>query len=400
RVGAAGALFAVFALIASERIVALSYWPIHPNFSLLVAFLYAGAVLRGAVDGQRWWLVGSGLLLGLLTQLHFSYFLLLPCHALLVAFGNDQEDRWTKPLALVAVFVPLAPYLLLDALAGFPNIAQIIQQPRFHPAYVPAKPFGNAAILPMVFSWSQEVAGPLSGLLSTLTTPLIGLGIVIGVGSVAVSAGSERRPMTPALAVAILFCVPVAELTALGMGYNSRHTIAAVPALFMLAGIGFGGAVRLLRPTQAWLGTAAIVPLLVVLGIRAADSANMTRIAQSEGEWAVDYKSREAIATDLAVRLGVSPEVYAKRTFWWWVGWSIDPAIYAGIYRRAAGGAAPTSPLPDDHYVLITGASELPPFLKAAFDDKGSRPVGGMYVHTAVPKPTTASPPPSSNADT
>jgi hypothetical protein len=72
--GPAGSLFAVFTLIASERILALSYWPIHPNFSLFFAFLYACALLRGAVDGRRGWLIFSGILLGILTQFHFSYF--------------------------------------------------------------------------------------------------------------------------------------------------------------------------------------------------------------------------------------------------------------------------------------------------------------------------------------
>ena len=152
RVGPPGALFAVFAFIASERIVALSYWPIHPNFSIFFAFLYAAAVLRGSVDGRRGWLIFSGLLLGLLTQLHFSYFLLVPCHVLLVLFGNAAPDRGTRPLAIAAVLVPLAPFLLIDALQGFPNIAQIAERPRFHSLY-PNKPFGNAGLLLLIFGW-------------------------------------------------------------------------------------------------------------------------------------------------------------------------------------------------------------------------------------------------------
>src|SRR5262249_28014455 len=93
--GPAGALFAVFALTASERIVALSYWPIHPNFSLLFAFLYTCALLRGTADGRRGWLIFSSILLGILTQLHFSYFLLLPPHILLVVLATTGRDRWT-----------------------------------------------------------------------------------------------------------------------------------------------------------------------------------------------------------------------------------------------------------------------------------------------------------------
>jgi hypothetical protein len=398
-VGPAGALFAVFALIASERIVALSYWPIHPNFSLFFAFVYAAAILRGAVGGHRGWLIFSGLLLGVLTQLHFSYFLLVVCHVLLVLFGNGQPDRWTKALAIAAIFVPLGPFLLIDALHGFPNIAQIAERPRFHGLY-PNRLFGNVGLLPLVLGWVRQTGGPLSNLLSQLTMLLMGVGLAIGIGSVAASNKSTRGSMTPAFAATILFCAPLFELTALGMGYNSRHTLAIVPAAFMLAGFGFAGLVGMLRPARAWIATAAILPLLAVVGVRAADSADMARIVQSEGEWAIDYKSREAIATDMVVRLGVSPEHYAKRTIWWWVGWSIDPAIYARIFARVAPLGGQKSLLAPDQYLLVTEKSELPPFLATLFDSQNNRPVAGMHLHVATPKPTLAGVLPSSNADT
>jgi len=399
RVGPPGALFAVFAFIASERIVALSYWPIHPNFSIFFAFLYGAAVLRGSVDGRRGWLIFSGLLLGLLTQLHFSYFLLVPCHVLLVLFGNAAPGRGTRPLAIAAVLVPLVPFLLIDALQGFPNIAQIAERPRFHSLY-PNKPFGNAGLPLLIFGWIRQVGGLLSGLLSQLTVVLIGLGFAIGIGSHMQARQLGRPRMTPAFAAAILFCLPLAGLTVLGMGYNSRHTIAVVPGLFMLAGIGFAGLVRLLHPPRAWIGTTAVLPLLLLVALRAADSTAMAKIVQSEGEWAVDYKSREAIAMDLAVRLGVSPEAYARRTFWWWVGWSIEPSMYARIYQRVVPPGAQRPALPDNQYVLITSEAELPPFLGVVFDVNSSRPVGGMHVHSATPRAKLGSVLPSSNADT
>jgi hypothetical protein len=398
-VGPAGALFAVFALIASERIVALSYWPIHPNFSLFFAFLYAATILRGAVGGHRGLLIFSGLLRGILTQLHFSYFLLVLCHVLLVLFGNCQPDRWTKPLAIAAIFVPLGPFLLIDALQGFPNLAQILERPRLHGLY-PNRLFGNVGLLPLIFGWVRQIGGPVSNFFSQLTMLLIGMGIAMGIASVAISKKSQRGSMTPAFAATILFCGPLFELTALGMGYNSRHTLATVPALFMLAGFGFAGIVGALRPARAWIATATILPLLAVVAARAVDAANMARIVQSEGEWAIDYKSREAIAMDMAVRLGVSPELYSKRTIWWWVGWSIDPAIYARIYGRSVPAGDQNSLLAPDQYVLVTDKAELPPFLDAVFDREGSRPVGGMHVHVATPKPKLASLLPSSNADT
>jgi hypothetical protein len=394
--GPPGALFAVFALIASERIVALSYWPIHPNFSLFFAFLYACSLLRGTVDGRRGWLIFSGVLLGILTQLHFSYFLLLPCHVLLVLLGNYDRDRWTKPFAIAVVFIPLAPFLVIDAVQGFPNISQISQRPRFHSLY-PNMLFGNAGLLPLVLGWSQEVSGPLSNILSTLTMLMIALGIAIGLGSVAASTRSTW--MTPALAATVLFCVPAFELTFLGMGYNTRHTLAIVPALFILAGFGFAGAVTVIGPARRWLGTWLIFPLLMVLGIRAANSAAIEKISRSEGEWAVDYRSREAIAKDLAVRLGMTPQVYARRTFWWWVGWSIDPEAYADVYRRSVASlGARKSLLTSDQYVLVTSAAELPPFLQRVFVAEESRLVAEMYVHLARPRNNVALP--SANADT
>ncbi len=392
--GPAGALFAVFTLIASERILALSYWPIHPNFSLFFAFLYACALLRGAVDGRRGWLISSGVLLGILTQLHFSYFLLLPCHVLLVLLGNYDRDRWTKPLAIAAFLVPLAPFLVIDAVQGFPNIWEIAQRPRFHGLY-PSQPFGNAGLLPMVFGWSQEASGPLANILSTLTMLTIALGIAIGLGSVA----TPPKWMSPALAATVLFCVPAFELTVLGMGYNTRHTLAMVPALFMLAGFGFAGLVNVIGPAKRWLGTWLILPLLIFLGVRAGNSPAIEKISRSEGEWAIDYASREAIAKDLILRLRMPPDLYAAKTFWWWVGWSIDPEIYADIYRRVAPGQSTTdSPLMADQYVLVTEAAELPPMLKSVFDDLESRPVAGMFVHLATPKKSVI--PPSANADT
>ncbi len=365
--GPAGALFAVFALIASERIVALSYWPIHPNFSLFFAFLYACALLRGAGDGRRGWLIFSGLLLGILTQLHFSYFLLLPCHVVLVLLGNYDRDRWTKPLAIAVFLIPLAPFLVIDTVQGFPNISQIAQRPRFHGLY-PNKPFGNAGLLPLVFGWSQEISGPLSNILSTLTTLMIALGIAVGLGSVAGSARSGR--ITPARAATVLFCIPAFELTVLGMGYNTRHTLAMVPALFILAGFGFAGVMNVVGPAKQWLGTWLILPLLMVLGVRAANSAAIEKISRSEGEWAIDYRSRETIAKDLAGRLGMPPQVYARKTYWWWVGWSIDLEAYADVYRRSVAslGARKSS---------LTGAP-------ASLSRKGrpaARSAGGIRPH-------------------
>jgi hypothetical protein len=121
------------------------------------------------------------------------------------------------------------------------------------------------------------------------------------------------------------------------------------------------------------------------------------RTSRSEGEWAIDYRSREMVAKDLILRLGVPPDIYASKTIWWWVGWSIDPEIYADIYRHVAPAPA-TSLLTPDQYVLVTQAAELPPILKSVFDDLESRPVAGMFVHVATPKRSVI--PPSANADT
>ena len=284
-VGPAGALFAVLALAASERIVALSYWPIHPNFSLFFAVVYACAVIRGAVDAHRGWLIFSGLLLGVLTQLHFSYFLLLPAHFLLVGFGNGPRDRWTRPLAAAAVLVPLAPFLIIDALQGFPNITQIAERPRFH-AHYPNAPLGNIRLLSVGLAWPQQIRGPYADVFSQLTVLLIGIGVALGLGSAMAMRTSPRARMTPAFAATLLLCVPLFELNAQGLGYNSRHTLSMMPALFILAAVGFAAVMQLLRATRPWVGVALMLPLIAVLGLRAADSRAIATVVQSEGEWA------------------------------------------------------------------------------------------------------------------
>jgi hypothetical protein len=395
-VGPAGALVAVFVLVGSDRVLNLSYSPIHPNFSLFFAFAYAGALIRGAVDGRRGWLMASGLLLGGLVQLHFSYALLVIPHVLVVLLANDARDRWTKPLAAAAFLLPLAPFLVVDGLDGFPNIARIAQRPRLHPSY-PDKILGNADVLPLVLGWLQQITGPFSVGSWVLTLLLVGLGIAAGIAS----KGVRRAPTTPALAATLLFALPALELTILGMGYNTRHTLAMVPALFILVAIGAAGAVALFRLSAPRLAPLVILPLVVGLALRASDSAVIGKTIVFEREWAVDYRAREDIATDLATRLGLSPEAYRSRTYWWWVGWSIDPAIYADIHRRVVGSAAAprSSPRPDQ-WVLVTERAELPAFLAAIFDDEGSHRVRGMHVHVAKPRTGASSAVPSSNADT
>jgi hypothetical protein len=157
--------------------------------------------------------------------------------------------------------------------------------------------------------------------------------------------------------------------------------------------------VNVIAPERRWLGTWLIVPLLAVLCVRAANSAEIEKISRSEGEWAIDYRSREAIARYLAVRLGMSPQVYARRIYWWWLGWSIDPEVYADIYRQSvASPGAQKSSLRSDQYVVITSAAELLPFLQRVFVAEDSRPVAEMHVHLARPRDNVAAP--SANADT
>jgi hypothetical protein len=253
----------------------------------------------------------------------------------------------------------------------------------------------------LILGWSKEIAGPLSNILSTVTVLLIGLGLAIGIGSAIASVRSARVSMTPTLAVAILFCVPAFELTMLGMGYNARHRLAMVPALFVLAGLGFAGVVNVFEPAKQRIGPWLIVPLVAMLAVRAADSALIEKISRSEGEWTIDYERRQVIAEDLALRLGMPPDLYATRTFWWWMGWAIDPAIYSETYRRVVAAHGPrTSRLTPDQYVVVTEGAELPPFLQRILDREETHPGPGMHIHVARLKKTTPIVEPSGNADT
>src|SRR5262249_35205233 len=143
----------------------------------------------------------------------------------------------------------------------------------------------NAGLLPLIFAWVRQPAGSLTWSVSLLVTLLIGAGAAAAIRSVLQTPDRSSR-LTAPFAVVILLCVPLVELTAFGMGYNSRHTLAVVPALFMLAGFGFAS-IACLLPAGAWAGPAAIVTMLMIVGWKAADSVNMARIARSEGEWAI-----------------------------------------------------------------------------------------------------------------
>src|SRR5262249_58615438 len=124
------------------------------------------------------------------------------------------------------------------------------------------------------------------------------------------------------------------------------------------------------------LGPLGRFRLVMALGGRAANSATIEKISRSEGEWAIDYRSREVIARHVARGLGMPPQVYVRKTYWWWVGWSIDPEIYADIYRRSAASLSTRkSSLTSHEYVLVASSAELPPFLQRVFVAEDSRPV-------------------------
>lgn len=395
----AGALFAALAFVSSQTVIALSYWPIHPNFSLAVGFFYAYAIIRGSVDGHKGWLIVSGFLLGLLFQLHFSYFMLLPCHIVLASFANCR-GKLLKTAAVAAVFALLIPNLIADGLAEFSNIRQIAAMPRFHPEYVISAPAANTHLLRLTMEWLRQLPGLLANPWAHILALMSGVGIGSAIFWLSGAHGNGRR-LTLSIAAAVLCCGPLFCLSALGMGYNSRHTISIVPGLFLLIGVGFGAMTRIFP--AAWRGPAgaiAVLGFLAVIGVRLADSPRLAEVTSRQGEWAVDYRQREAIADDLIARLGVTPELYQSRVYWWWIGWSMAPEIFADAYRKFAnqGRRPERSPAPTDFF-LVTN-KDVPLFLRVAFDVHEGSPVGPVYVYRATAKKQFQNPIPSGNSDT
>ena len=270
------------------------------------------------------WLPG-GVLLGLLIQLHFSYFLLLPCHVALSSSERDPSDdnagtnapkprpresdaRASAKLVATGGHVSRAELLVLILSVGM---------------------FAYMLWSGSSFRWSifEERAG------SPVAIP------------------NEPYPATTSRFISKASIASTISPRTSTEG--SRHTLAVVPPMFILAGFGFAGVVSIVGPAKRWLGTCLILPLLITLGVWAANSATIEKISRSE----VDYRSRDAIARDIAVHLGASPEVYARRTYWWWVGWSIDPEIYAETYQRSViPPAVQQSPLTSDQCILVTSA--------------------------------------------
>jgi hypothetical protein len=360
--------------------------------------LYAHAIIRGSVDGHKGWLIVSGLLLGVLTQLHFSYFLLVPAHIALAVFGNLRA-AFLKTLCIVAVFVPLIPYLVVEAMQDFPNTRQIMTMPRFHPEYVLSSPLANTNVLVLTLEWLRQFPGLLAEPISRFVVGMVGVGIASAIFAAAGRADGPARMTLPAAAAA-LFCFPLLGLTLMGMGYGSRHTISILPGMFLLAGIGFGTATRLLLGSWERASAVIVLLLLATFGWRIMDNDRIAAVTRQQGEWAVDYRQRETIADDLITRLGITPEIYLARVFWWWLGWSMAPEIFGDLYRKRRGeGRLPSGAIAPDDYILITDR-DPPPFLKNAFELMDTRPVGGMYVHQAKAAEKFSQPLPSSNADT
>jgi hypothetical protein len=392
--GTLAAAFALVAFVASERIIALSYWPIHPNFSIFFSLLYFFALIRGVVGACPGWLIASGIILGFLVQLHFSYFLLVPAHILIMFFRNKNISVVARSGAVFAFLLPLVPYLFVDLWNGFSNIAQISQQPRFHPASFSSAPLANEFLVPLTVGWLVALTRPLTLVVLALLT----IGIAYCLFRSHKPNGDQGVVSVPIVALLFL-CVPMTILTFMGKGYNTRHTLAVVPAVFILVGLGASVLVRSFRSRHR-IPTIILLVLITVLAMRVGSYKLLERVAKSEGEWAVDFKDRQAIQSHLIETIRLTPSEYSQRAIWWWLGWSIDPAIYARAYDTHVGKGNQVGDRPTEKYWLITERKDLLPFLDHRFVSDSTEFVGSMYIHSARLRPEFADISPSGNSDT
>ena len=157
-VGRIAAFLGAFLFCSSIVVVGSAYWPIHPSMSVFFHLVFLFLVLRGLVDGSRIAIALSGLVLSILVQFHFSYYLLLVAYIVTFLAVKKQSSisRRAFCLSLTLFLLPLIPYIITEVMHGFPNIRLIIDKPRYHPNYAgfgPTTMIGTTTIIARTLEW-------------------------------------------------------------------------------------------------------------------------------------------------------------------------------------------------------------------------------------------------------
>lgn len=366
-VGPIAAVAATLLFCSSNTVMGLAYWPIHPNFSLLLSFLFAYFALSFHVEKKRLSLCMAVFLFSWLIQFHVTYLLL----AIPLALGLPRE-RKTLLLAGLFFLLPFSPYLLHEISTGFSNLTLVLAAPRFQKVYVPQSPLMAHVTVDLLKKWLGGASGPGSWLGLALFTVAT------------LFAGSSRSPLSSFFLRFVL--LPFLCLSVVGMGYAPRHFISIAAMVFLFLGFG---ADQLLRTVRARTASVIAVSLTgFLLFTYAGEVTNRFRavaLTRGEGEWAVSYLERKKVADYLISELGISQAQYEKQVYWWWLGWSMSPELYAAEIRSLGGERRAERRLRPDQSILILSEPPRAVFL-TNFDLKLLGDVARVSIYEATPK--------------
>ena len=197
----------------------------------LATLVFFAALFATFVKGNRWALVGAFAGLAILIGLHLGGLVFIPVLLIPMLLYRQQVARWPLLLGSLSFALALAPYVIHDALNGWPNLRNFLDY-----AGGEAHFSWNALSYAFLITGSegiQAMAGEcyleyLAGLpnlwwLNWLLMGLLALGIVYGLIQIIRGAGERRRYF---ILLLLWFAVPVA--------LQSRPTAPVYPHYFIL----------------------------------------------------------------------------------------------------------------------------------------------------------------------
>jgi len=381
-VGPAGAIVGTLLFCSSPMVMALAYWPIHPNFSLLLSFLFLHFALLFFVDRKPFAAVLATALLSVLLQFHITYALIaLPFLAGLLFSGVPRKRKWLSYCA-IAFCVPYVPYFAHELTTGFSNSRLLLAQPRYHPLFVPQRPLMVHYGVDLLKNW---IGGPGS----------VGrwLGVALILSSMIFGIARPKNTLTKF--TILFFGLPFLALAFFGMGYAPRHFLALAAVTFFVMAYGAESLARALPTRIAHAGVWVLGGLLFFSFARTlTDKPQLLAISTREGEWAVSFAQRRQVAELLIRDLGISQAQYERQAFWYWLGWSLDPRIYADEQARLADHRGPVRSLDPTHTLFLFNETPRALF-QSNYDLKPLGTSAGITVYDGTPK---TSRPPASNA--
>ncbi|MBI4688709.1 MAG: hypothetical protein HY754_00320 [Nitrospirae bacterium] len=319
------ALLGILLFCSSAVVAIFAYWPVHPSMSLVFYFLFIFLVLRGFVDGSKIAVILSGLVLSILVQFHFSYYLVLVAY-IAVFFSLKKIisiNKRTFLLSVLLFLIPFMPYIITEILQGFPNTRLILERNRAHPDYAPTWQ-SVRFMFQLISDWIVDYSNHRYLKIIRLSLLFISLLIFYSAFTRIWHLDIDKKELLYLKIITILFVFPMLIFFLMGMGYVYRHVISFAPAIYIITASGAGLIIKRIKGFFALI-IPVLCGMLLILWIISAKNAYSTAVALSE--WAVDYKIREDILNFISAA-GISKKEYSSKIYWWWLNWSEDPALY------------------------------------------------------------------------